>query len=229
MGDININTHQNIQTCSSKQYQDTLLSLGLVNLVSKPTRITELSESIIDHILTNIPLQKITCGVVVHDISDHLPTFAMCNSTVEKASHQNSFYRSVCDSKKYKFMEMFQSSFNAIASGISSESNPEEDLSKVVNCINDIYDKVFPLRKRSKKQAKLYRKPWITKGILTSMKTRDNLKFLWLKTRDEETHLEYKRYRNKVTRIKEKAQALFDNEEYSKCDGDSKKNMEKSK
>ena len=39
-GDFNINTDQNVQTNSSKQYQDTLLSLGLVNLVTKPTRIT---------------------------------------------------------------------------------------------------------------------------------------------------------------------------------------------
>ena len=124
-------------------------------------------------------------------------------------------------------VEVFQSPFNAVVNDISADSDPDEDLIKLVNCMYGVYVKVFPLKKRSKKQAKLYRKPWITKGILTSMKIRDELKLLWLKTKDEETHLEYKKYRNKVTRIKEKAKALFDNEEYSKCEGDSKKTWRK--
>ena len=105
---MNINTDKNNQTNTSKHYQDILLSLGLVNLISKPTRITESSETIIDHILTNMPLQKVKCGVVAHDISDHLPTFAICNSTFVKAPLQpKPFYRPICDSKKGKFLEMF--------------------------------------------------------------------------------------------------------------------------
>ena len=223
-GDININTDQYNQTNSSKHYQDILLSLGLVNLVSKPTRITESSETIIDHILTNLPLQKINCGVVVHDIADHLPTFAICNSTFEKVPSQLSpYYRPVCDNKKGKFVEMFQASFDMVTNTITAESDPDEDLVKLVSYISKVYEKIFPFRKRSKKQTKLYRKPWMTKGILTSIKIRNDLKFSWLKTRDEATHIKYKQYRNKVTRIKENAQNLFDNEQFAKCDGDPKK------
>ena len=189
-GDMNINTDKNNQTNTSKHYQDILLSLGLVNLISKPTRITESSETIIDHILTNMPLQKVKCGVVTHDISDHLPTFAICNSTFIKAPSQpKPFYRPICDRKKGKFLEMFQTSFSTVTNAITAESDPDEDLIKLVSYIDEMSFNVFPVCKRSKKQTKLYRKPWMTKGILTSIKKRNELKCSWLKTRDEETHL----------------------------------------
>ena len=74
-GDFNINTASNDKI--PKYYKDTLSSLGLTNVISKPTRITISSETVLDHILTNFPLKKLDCGVVTHDVSDHLPIFAV--------------------------------------------------------------------------------------------------------------------------------------------------------
>ena len=92
-GDFNINTSKSNETTVSKQYKDLLLSLGLTNLISKPTRIANSSETILDHILANVPLQKLNCGVVRHVVADHLPTFAIFNSTVQnRSAHQNSYY-----------------------------------------------------------------------------------------------------------------------------------------
>ena len=92
-GDFNINTSKSSETTVSKKYKDLLLSLGLTNLISKPTRIANSSETILDHILTNVPLQKLNCGVVEHDVADHLPTFAIFNSTVQNRSvYQDSYY-----------------------------------------------------------------------------------------------------------------------------------------
>ena len=63
----------------------------------------------------------------------------------------------------------------------------------------------------------------MTKGILTSIKTRNHLKSIWLKNHDEDSHNKYKIYRNKVTRLMEQAEQLFDHDDFSSCDGDSKK------
>ena len=224
-GYFNINTSKSNETTVSKQYKDLLLSLGLTNLISKPTRIANSSETILDHILANVPLQKLNCGVVRHVVADHLPTFAILNSTVQyRSEHQNSYYRCVTDDKRNEFVEVFKKSNQALLMcDINPETDPEHDLSLLIDAITEAFNKVFPLRKRSKKLAKRYRKPWMTKGILASVKRKNELKFLWLKNKDDSSHQEYKKYLNKLTRIKEKAKNLFNYNDFYSCEGDSKK------
>ena len=41
-------------------------------MIKKPTLITPKSRTLIDHLHTNDVTKKITCKVLLHDISDHL-------------------------------------------------------------------------------------------------------------------------------------------------------------
>lgn len=227
-GDFNVNTANTISSSTSKRYSDTLLSLGLTNLILKPTRITDSSETILDHILTNLPLQKINSGIVIHDISDHLPTFAITNCTTKKQNLlQNAYYRSVKDEKRNEYVGAFRNYFQNVSGNITADTDPDCDLSILVDAISTPFNKVFPVCKRSKNQAKLYRKPWMTKGILASIKTRNELKFRWLRNKDEDSHKKYKTYLNKLTRVKETAKKLYDYEQFNSCEGDSKKTWAK--
>ena len=52
-----------------------ILDLGLYPTVSRPTRITKNTATLIDNILVSQSLiEKFTCNVILDDISDHLPT-----------------------------------------------------------------------------------------------------------------------------------------------------------
>ena len=42
-------------------------------LINCPTRITDTYASAIDHIWTNVTCTNIKSGILIHDISDHLP------------------------------------------------------------------------------------------------------------------------------------------------------------
>lgn len=44
-------------------------------LIVRPTRVTV--ETLIDNIFTNVTENKITAGLLVNDISDHLPVFGI--------------------------------------------------------------------------------------------------------------------------------------------------------
>ena len=53
------------------------MSLGCKNVIKKPTRMTTHSATLIDHIYTNNSQNHITAGILIDDISDHLPTFIL--------------------------------------------------------------------------------------------------------------------------------------------------------
>ena len=76
-GDFNIDLlkykiHQN-----TSRFVDMIFSLGLFPLITKPSRITQHSHTLIDNIITNNIQQKTNSGLLLNDISDHLPVFVI--------------------------------------------------------------------------------------------------------------------------------------------------------
>jgi len=61
------------------EYVDMLHSLSCKALISKPTRITEQSSTLTDHIYTNDTKHAIVSGIskTIFDLSDHLTTFSI--------------------------------------------------------------------------------------------------------------------------------------------------------
>ena len=72
-----------------------------------------------------------------------------------------------------------------------------------VKCLNDTFmavlDKHAPLRNMTRKEMKLNSKPWITKELLTSIKTKNKLFRNYVKNNNQENKINYKKYLNKVT------------------------------
>ena len=80
LGDININFLNYNTSNLTSDYPDMLLNLGLMPIITKPTRITDHSATLIDHIYTNIPERVLKSGICLADISDHLPVFCTIKS-----------------------------------------------------------------------------------------------------------------------------------------------------
>ena len=55
-----------------------MYAIGLYPLIDRPTRISNQSFSLIDNIFTNVTNYNITSGILINDITDHLPVFAIC-------------------------------------------------------------------------------------------------------------------------------------------------------
>ena len=77
-GDLNIDRLKYNDNTPTKNFVDMVFSLGLYPLIDKPTRITDHSATLIDNIFTNELDSKINSGLLISDISDHLPIFAVC-------------------------------------------------------------------------------------------------------------------------------------------------------
>ena len=67
----------------TEKYLDMLHSNNISPIITKPTRITNYTVTLIDHIYTNNTNQMIS-GIATIDISDHLPTFCIVDIPVQK-------------------------------------------------------------------------------------------------------------------------------------------------
>ena len=78
-GDFNLNLLNIHSNASSADFYDTMYSFHLLPVISKPTRITQDSFSVIDNIFTS-NLNNFISGALKTDISDHLLIFIVCNN-----------------------------------------------------------------------------------------------------------------------------------------------------
>ena len=69
MGDFNIDSN----SCTNNKWLNLLQLFDLSQLVSEPTRVTQATASIIDHIYTSNPENLSKCFVSKLSISDHFP------------------------------------------------------------------------------------------------------------------------------------------------------------
>ena len=81
-----------------------LLNLGFMPMITKATRITNHSATLIDHIYTNSPEKIIKSGICLADISDHLPCFCTVSTTLPAFIHER-YYRDFSHFDKELFEE----------------------------------------------------------------------------------------------------------------------------
>ena len=76
LGDFNVNCDKQSSTQATKLYTNHIRSVGCTQLINQPTKITQTSSTVIDHIHFNsTPVSHVTPTIVSKDISDHLPIF----------------------------------------------------------------------------------------------------------------------------------------------------------
>ena len=77
-----------------------IYSLDLLPVITKPTRITNHTVTLTDHIYTN-NVNRLTSGIVAVDISDHLPVFVwlthLSKSKIDKIRILEPVYMKVGD------------------------------------------------------------------------------------------------------------------------------------
>ena len=86
-GDFNINLIDS-ENPHVEHYTDTILQNSFIPCITIPTRITDYSTTLIDHILLkttkNHTQTKVSAGNLITDISDHLPNFIIIDLVIQK-------------------------------------------------------------------------------------------------------------------------------------------------
>ena len=176
MGDINLDLLKFSSHGKTCEYLENTLSNGFLPLITKPTRISEYTATLIDHIYVKKQELDFTSGIVISDVSDHFAIFSIIKQ-VRNGEHSNSLHKSI-------------RSFTADNIDNFNKLLRETDYSNVLstNCTEtaytlfmDIYmylkayDEAFPLKTRKTPRKYMKRSPWITKGIIQSSLTKSKL------------------------------------------------------
>jgi len=194
-GDFNIDLLPSENNITAEHFLNSMSSLTLIPQISKPTRITNVSATLIDNIFTTLPTNVIS-GTIFSDISDHFPNFL-----VQKQLLQNPT-RPTPDTITYRLIT--EQTLNALTnalqhydySPIYADENLTNAITSLSELLNTTYDIYCPIKKKTV-SPKARQKPWITRIILRHIKQRNNLFTLYRQQRIPEQT--YKRFRNFVT------------------------------
>jgi hypothetical protein len=172
MGDFNINLLA-VDTCtSSKNFMNIIYPNGMFPTIFLPTRITKYSATLIDNCFTNNP-PLTSLGVIHSDISDHLPIFVafpVCNTNFV-GELPTVCYQHVSDSLTTKIANHLT---NQSWDYITDFTNIDSDYNSVINSIQTSVIQFVSFKATASKPNKKS-KPWLTAGLLQSIKTKHKL------------------------------------------------------
>ena len=155
-GDMNIDFLKTSIHTQTEEYLDMLYSNNLLPIITKPTRITDHTATLVDHIYTNVPLSQILPGIATVDISDHLPVFCVSKMKLEVEDCRG-FYRDYSSFKEEKFLEEITST-NWDQLLLPSKSL-DEKTNDVIQTLKKVVDKHVPIKQASHSKRKQQRKP----------------------------------------------------------------------
>ena len=122
-------------------YIDTLLENALLPIVSLPTRISQKSATIIDHISTSFSDDKYDVGIITTDLSDHFPVFYTRYSSNEKVSPNSIKVRQINEKNIQTFVRLLQDhNWNDIL----FNNDPNSAFNTFFHHIDLYYEKSFP-------------------------------------------------------------------------------------
>ena len=175
-GDFNIKLLQNENKV--KAYIDMTYSLGAIPLITHPTRVTDNSSALLDHVYTINISGETHSYILLDDISDHMPVIVCSDLALKHPKKYEASY--VRDAKNFEaelFLEELSKSLHLLGETNLPNNINEIDIytDKFIHIFQLILDKHAPLRKRSRKELKLKTKPWITKGLLKSIHRKNHM------------------------------------------------------
>ena len=144
----------------------------LLPFISTPSRVTPRSKTLIDNIFSNNIEDGSISGNIVTTISDHYAQFLLLQNLNNKNPTKGEIYHQ--DFKKLNKNNLERDLVNTNWDAILEVNNGNVDKSfeSFITTVNSIIAEHAPLKKISVKERKLRAKPWITKGILTSINTK---------------------------------------------------------
>ena len=190
---------------STHSFIDLNLEYDLVPTITRPTRITKTSATLIDNILVS---QKF-CGrfesnILIDNISDHLPTIIVLKD----------MYTNKKEKVQIKSRDMRPSTINAAIRHLEGvdwtdhmkNRNYDDNVSKIHQTVIETLDEFIPETIHSVSYKKLRREPWLTSGIQTSTKKAKLLyKQMLRKSCNQHCLDKYKKYNQMLSKIRRNA------------------------
>ena len=205
-GDFNIDLLKEQIHSQTRYFIDTMFSMGLYPLITKPSRIASHSSTLIDNIFTNDMQHANVSGIILNDLSDHFPVFTLYNYKVRKGGSDLASCRRVVSDNTIKLLndELQAQTWEEVYSQKTVDSCYEIFVQK----LNTLFEKCCPM---NTKHANINNKnkPWITRGLANACKKKNRMYVTSLRTKLKDDEVKYKLYKNKLTKILRAAEKIY--------------------
>nr|CAH7730708.1 unnamed protein product [Callosobruchus chinensis] len=205
VGDINIDIlDENTLTMNAIAYTNMLAKNSFIPQVTVPTRVERHSATTIDHISTYVNTNtsrkneiKFQTFVIENSLSDHYPL--LYNMQFKNKVNSNDIANKTTYSKLNE--DIFVTKLNSINWDSVYQTNSAQVATDLLyKYFSDAVAKSVTTVEVNNKKTKI--KPWMTAGILTSIRKRDLLKKKCIAHRNNETiNQEYRSYRNTLANL----------------------------
>ena len=196
MGDFNYNLLEAPNNDSCQEYLDTMMTHELLPRITLPTKINRKSCTLIDHIFTRIKNEKITSNacIYVSKISDHLPVFISLQheSSRWKNCPKYRYFRDTSTENYKKYLKNVADKIEKTYFDTSLSSNPNDSYDRLEEILTVTYNETFPFKKVKITKYSTKHSPWITQGLLNSIRKRDILYRRLIKTKSTSPSYEKK-------------------------------------
>ena len=198
VGDFNIN----LLKCDSLQlyneFYEMFLSYGMIPNITLPTRITKNSATLIDQIYSKFD-KKVNkdnyAGIINSNLSDHFPIFLCIPLETEKNKTPKTV---TIKSSSPSDINNFKTALNNVnwAEVVDFENSDDINIKydKFISKFTSIQNECIPTKKVKFDKHKHPLNPWITSGLIRSIRYRDRLYVKFKKT--DKNHRLYSTYDN---------------------------------
>ena len=208
-GDFNIDLLKHESDAFAQQLLDTTAKYGFAQTIARPTRITDHSATLIDHIYSNMISKVVSSSVITVDLTDHLATTVTIsldsnfdNSTwrncgqIYSSGNENTKrdFRLFNEANSQKFKEFIDAETWEIPDGL----NAEQQYEKFMQIYMKHYNAAFPLKceRVRRKKERLNPKPWILPWLEEACDRKNKLYFLYVKEPTIENNVTYKKMKS---------------------------------
>ena len=186
----------------TQYFLDSLLNKELFPTITRPTRITHHSATLIDNIFVSLNLHKrYESAVILNDMSDHLPILTLLRQTKIKNNIPLIFESRKLNDKTLNAIKLELDHINWDEKLIGLDCN--ENFNIFTTLLDIIMQKHSPLRRIKISSKRIYIEPWMSRGLEISSKKKDILYKKTLKADcTSECIVRYKNYRNLYNKTK---------------------------
>lgn len=187
-GDYNLDLLKFKENRGINNYFEHLLSNGYIPKISFPTRLTHRRGTLIDNFLVKISdnFSKTTSGIILNDISDHLPYF-VCLDYLSCRKEPSKFVK-VKSQCSQDFLNYLRNIDVMTSLDTSPNANPDKNYEAFKKILDNGINKYFPVKILKFDKYKHRKCPWVTKGILVAIKRRDSM-YVKLKSMSQDHHM----------------------------------------
>ena len=204
LGDFNINLINVSNHIPTAEFLELMYSHAFTPLITKPTRVTSNTATLIDNIFTNSSRNSFN-GILLSDISDHFPIFCInittCVIRTDAEFKQQREYKTknIADFSEKMRLTNWQTVLNTI--------EPQLAYSSFQHIFMQCYESCFPIKRM--KSVYKSRKPWLSNGLIKSIKTKNQLYVKYLRRPTLTNHSLYKQFRNKLNILMRKVEREY--------------------